>query len=330
MGFENRDYARTNHETVSSRGSRLSIVAWIIIVNIAVFVVQCVWTKQLSVDELTRGLPPQMRDRFEKFDSRELTGVRVPVIQNWLSLDRRVFYQGQIWRLVTYDLLHSTQGQFPWHLFFNMYLLYMIGPRIADLYGEREFLLFYIASSIVSGVAFLVWGFVTGTDPAAIGASGAVSAVLVVYAMRWPDTVWMIMYVIPVTARWMVIIYACLDAFPMLKQLGGHIDGSHVAHSAHLGGMLMGYLYESRHWHLTSLVDSWSLLSRFRPRRTFRVVRHDDRTAPPEQTPTRNESQLKARLDELLAKITEHGQVSLTESEQSELKEASRFFRERQ
>ena len=328
MGFENRDYARTDDRSYSSPGSRMSMIGWIIVVNIAVFVVQCVWTRPVTMQDLYRRLPPgnQQPEKFTDLEDRD-TGLRESVIQKWFALDRSAILKGQIWRLATYDLLHSTDGEMPWHLFFNMYLLYILGRKIVDVYSEREFLCMYIASAVASGAFYLMWGLITREDRPAIGASGAVSAVLVVYAMRWPNDVWTLFYVVPVTAKWMAILYAGFDAYPMLKQLGGHLDMSGVAHSAHIGGMLFGFLYGRHHWQLEPLFDRFRFSNPLKRRPQLRVVRDTDEPSHPELRPRRNEAQLQLRLDELLSKITEQGQASLTESERNELNEASRYFR---
>ncbi len=328
MGFENRDYARTDDRSYSAPGSRMSIIGWIIVVNVAVFVVQCIWTRPVTMREIHQRLPPgvQMPEQFSDFEDRD-TGLRESVLQESFALDRSAILKGQIWRLATYDLLHSTDGDVPWHLFFNMYLLYILGRKIVDVHSEREFLCMYMASAVASGAFYLLWGWITGEDHPAIGASGAVSAVLVVYAMRWPNDVWTFMYIVPVTAKWLAILYAGMDAYPMLKQLGGHTDMTGVAHSAHLGGMLFGFLYQYQHWNLES---HWDRLVRWNPlkrRPPLRVVR--DLEAPERAPSRRDAAQLRERLDELLAKITEQGQGSLTESERQELNEASRYFRER-
>lgn len=300
MGFENRDYARTDNRSYSVPRSRMSIVGWIIAVTIAVFVVQCVW--------LGEG--------------------RVSILDEWFSLKSEEILSGQIWRLATYDFLHSTSENLPWHLVFNMYVLYLTGRKIVDVYSEREFLLFYLLAGVLSGLFFLLWGVVTGGSGNAIGASGAVAAVMVLYAMRWPNDQWTIFYVLPVKAIWMVAIYAALDLYPMLKQLGRQPTYDNVAHSAHIGGMLFGFFYARHHWQLESLLDRLRISNPLKRRPKLRVVRDHDEPSHPEFSPRQNVTQLKNRLDELLAKITEQGQASLTESERNELNEASRYFRE--
>lgn len=322
MGLESRDYARTD-DSYSLRGGGLSVVGWIIVVNVVVFALQCVWTRPAGLVDFgaAPNIPQEMTERLNR--SLAEHGERVSVLQDWLALDRGPILGGQIWRLVTYDLLHDTSHQqVPWHLIFNMYLLYLIGDRLVDRHSVREFLLLYVVSALASGVFYLAWGYMVRTNHPAIGASGAVSALLVVFAMRYPNTTWTVFYVMPVTAKWAAIIYAGIDLYPMLKQLGGTRDISGVAHSAHIGGMLFGYLYQRYDWSLESMFDGRKLARLFRSRPKLRVIRDDPRDN------SVDEIKLRARMDQLLEKITEHGMTSLTAHEQAELKQASHYFQQ--
>lgn len=297
----------------------MTIVGWIIAVNIAVFVVQTVWTRPVGQIDLPPGAPQEM--------ANWLGEQRVSILDEWFSLKPEAILHGQIWRLTTYDFLHARENI--WHLVFNMYILFLAGRRLIDVYSEREFLIFYLVAGVLSGIAFLLWSAIRQDFRPAIGASGAVSAVMVCYAMRWPEDRWYFFYVIPMKAIWIVAILAVMDAYPLLMELGGGDDHSNVAHSAHLGGMLFGFLYARNHWQLEPLLDRVTFSNPLKRRPKLRVVRDHDEPAHPELRPRRNESQLQLRLDELLAKITEQGQASLTESERNELNEASRYFRER-
>lgn len=312
----------------------MSIVSWIIIVNVVVFALQCVWTRPMKKSDL--NIPKNQMEAIDaepEFLEEVLAQApRVSVLQDWFSLNRKVITHGQIWRLFTYDLLHATTTghgstiDFPWHLVCNMYLLYILGRKVADVHSEREFLLLYTLSAVFSGAFYLLWGYITNENHSAIGASGAVSAILVVYAMRWPNDSWLFFYVIPVTSKWMAIIYAGMDLYPMLKQLGGDENASRIAHSAHIGGMLFGYMYMRRRWNLESLLGDWSLSRLFKRRPKLRVVRESERSPSDPQV---DEDQLQARLDELLAKISQHGQASLTAAEQAELMQASKYFQKK-
>ena len=177
MGFENRDYARTDDRSYSAPGSRMSIIGWIIAVNIAVFVVQCIWTRTVGPADIPPGTHPHVAERMLE--------ERVSIIDEWFSLDPRAILHGQIWRLTTYDFLHARENI--WHLVFNMYVLYLAGRRLLDVSSEREFLMFYLVAGVLSGIAYLLWGAIMHDARPAIGASGAVSAVMISYALRWPE-----------------------------------------------------------------------------------------------------------------------------------------------
>ncbi len=134
------------------------------------------------------------------------------------------------WTPVTYMFLHG--GFF--HLFFNMLALYFFGPRLEARLGSRHFLLLYFASGIMGAAMSLAF------TPYAriVGASGAVFGVLLGYARYWPRDTILIWGVIPIEARWLVILFTAISLF---GGLGGGRDG--IAHFAHLGGFLGGYLY---------------------------------------------------------------------------------------
>lgn len=299
MGLENRDYARNQDRYSSPPLSGLTVVGWIIAFSAAIFVLQCVWTRP------GLGFEPD----------------KVSLLDDWFSLDPWKVLKGQIWRLTTYDFLHDRTSI--WHLVFNMYLLYLTGRRLLEVYSEKEFLLFYLLSGVVSGLVFMGWGFLMGDPRPAIGASGAVCAVMVWYAMLWPNDRWTLFYVIPVTAMQLAVISAIMDVYPMLMELGGDRGGG-VAHAAHIGGMVFGYLYVKRHWNVEEIFNRLQLPKLFQRKPKLRIVREENE--PPRRQ--RDEVRLRERLDELLEKISERGQASLTDAERDELNEASRYFRE--
>ena len=150
------------------------------------------------------------------------------------------------WTLVTYMFLHAGL----WHLAFNMLALYFFGPRLEARLGERHFLWLYSISGLVAALVSLVF-----TPRAAIvGASGAIFGVMLGYARYWPRALIYIWGVVPVQARWFVIGMTALSLF---GGFGGVQAG--VAHFAHLGGFLGGFVY------LTWL-DRRSPAARFRAR----------------------------------------------------------------
>ena len=134
------------------------------------------------------------------------------------------------WTLVTYMFLHGGLTL----IGFNMLALFFFGPRVEARIGSRHFIWFYLASGIAGGLLSLVF------SPRApiIGASGAVYGVSFAFAYFWPRDRIYIWGVLPVEARWLVILYAGVDLF-------GGITGARtgIAHFAHLGGYVGAWAY---------------------------------------------------------------------------------------
>jgi membrane associated rhomboid family serine protease len=134
------------------------------------------------------------------------------------------------WTLVTYMFLH---GGFM-HLLFNMIALFFFGPRLEARLGSRGFLYLYFISGLTGGLLSVPFN----PNAAIVGASGAVFGVLLGFARYWPRERIYIWGVLPVEARVLVIVMTALSLY---GGFGGTRDG--VAHFAHLGGFLGGYLY---------------------------------------------------------------------------------------
>ncbi|MGN2246383.1 rhomboid family intramembrane serine protease [Frateuria sp. GZRR35] len=139
------------------------------------------------------------------------------------------------WQLVSYAFMH---GGFE-HIAFNMLALYMFGGPIERLFGGREFLLYYFVCLIVAALAQLVvvqW-FTHGFYPT-LGASGAIFGVLLAFGMMYPHEKMMLIFLpVPMPAWLFVAGYAVIELF-----LGVTGTQAGVAHFAHLGGMLGGYV----------------------------------------------------------------------------------------
>jgi membrane associated rhomboid family serine protease len=246
---------------------------------------------------------------------------RVSLVQEWFELDtNKVVYGGQVWRILTHAFCHDRNGIF--HLLFNMLCLYWFGSAIEARYGRREFLRFYLAGAVTAAAAYMALDVYSGTSRPAIGASGAVMAVMMLYTLHYPYQTIFLFWVLPVEMRWVMAGYVIWDLHPILIQLSGDQVFDGIAHAAHLGGALFGFLYWHYHWQLDGLLGRLGMPTlprisrRRRPR--LRVV------APP---PEPDEM---SRVDELLQKIHELGQESLTEDERAILNEASARIRNRQ
>ncbi len=133
------------------------------------------------------------------------------------------------YQLVTHMFAHG--GFF--HILFNMYALWMFGSVLERVWGPKKFLIFYFVCGLAAGLAqmFLVGG-------AAIGASGAIMGLLAAFAYTFPNVQFYILPIpFPIKAKYMAAIYAAIDLF-------GGFSGStdNVAHFAHLGGLIMGFI----------------------------------------------------------------------------------------
>ncbi|MCG8468226.1 MAG: rhomboid family intramembrane serine protease [Gemmatimonadetes bacterium] len=148
------------------------------------------------------------------------------------------------WTLITYQFLHGGMG----HLFFNMIGLFFLGPRLEVRLGSRHFLGMYLVSGLVGALVHIIYTVVTaaagGLFVPMVGASGAVYGVFLAYAKFWPKDKILLWFVIPVEIRVFVIGLTALSLWFSIT--GGQAN---VAHFAHLGGFLGGWLYlRGREW----------------------------------------------------------------------------------
>ncbi|MBT8078831.1 MAG: rhomboid family intramembrane serine protease [Gammaproteobacteria bacterium] len=145
------------------------------------------------------------------------------------------------WQLLTYGFLHAT-GTLT-HIFFNMFALWMFGRDLERIMGSRRFLTYYLTCVVGAGlVQLLVAGF-TGVPTVTVGASGGVFGILLAFAMAFPNRMIMLIFPpIPMRAKYFVFFYGLLELY-----LGVSGVNPGVAHFAHLGGMLFGYML-LRYW----------------------------------------------------------------------------------
>ena len=138
-----------------------------------------------------------------------------------------------LWQWFTYMFLHGGI----WHIGLNMYVLWMFGSDIERMWGSRAFLNYYLVSGVGAGIFYSLVQF--HSQIPTIGASGAIYAILVAFAVLFPHRqIAMIFPPIVMKARTMVLIFLGIELF---NGITGSRDG--VAHVAHLGGALVGYLY---------------------------------------------------------------------------------------
>lgn len=141
------------------------------------------------------------------------------------------------WTIVTYMFVHAGFV----HLLFNMIGLFFFGPRLEARLGSRDFLLLYFLSGMGGAVLFILSLYLTSSSiigVALVGASGAVFGILIGFARYWPTEPIYIYGILPVQARWLVVLLTVFSLYAGFSGAGGR-----VAHFAHLGGFAVGYLF---------------------------------------------------------------------------------------
>ena len=209
---------------------------------------------------------------------------------------------GAVWQLFTYMFLHG--GLF--HLAFNMFALWMFGRELEHDWGTAAFLRYYLVCGIGAGLVtlFVLWGQVTPT----IGASGAIYGILLAFGLTYPDRYIYLWFIVPIKARYMVLLFGGLELVASMQGTGGGI-----AHFTHLGGLLVGFLYlrvGGRRWHFPGPL-AW--LGRWRARHRAHRLMHrweEHRT-------------LMDQVDRVLDRINDVGYEGLTREEKAILERAS-------
>jgi membrane associated rhomboid family serine protease len=179
------------------------VTQWLLIANVAAYVLA--QSGMLTVDAFALWPPGSLESRFEP------------------------------WQLVTYSFLHGNLA----HIFFNMLALYMFGGEIERLFGSRFYALYYFASVIAAAICHLVVTAAMGSPPAPmVGASGGIYGLLLAFGIYFPHRRVLLLFPpIPLPARVFVFGFAALELV-----LGVTQTAAGVAHFAHLGGMLGGWL----------------------------------------------------------------------------------------
>ncbi|MCO6043991.1 rhomboid family intramembrane serine protease [Aeoliella sp. ICT_H6.2] len=288
MGINDRDYGRYGYDDGYGYrdqpglhfGGVQSVTVKIVIVTAIVFVVQLVF----------RAPPPgSWFDQLFALHS------------DWLFAP---------WGLLTYGFLHDPWKL--WHIAGNMFVLWMFGRMVEDRYGGKEFLAFYLASIVFAGLFWSLTVLIAGQQATVIGASGGVSAVLLLFIILYPRVTILFMFFIPMPA-WVLGVF--IVGSDMLGAFGG---GGGVAFTAHLGGFLFAYLYYKSGIRLMNYLPTGAKMPSLKRRPKLKVHR-----------PENQEDKKKLRLDQLLEKIAASGQDSLSSSERRELQKLSKYYKDK-
>lgn len=300
MGIENREYLRDQYDDTAGSFRRLSskpMTTILVVVTVAVFVLQLMTSQ-------SNGLP----------------GDSTSLVQEWLALNFDDVFRGQIWRLLTYAFCHDQNNLL--HIVFNMMVLYSIGGVLRQLLGNREFLWFYLVAAVFAGMCSLAFYRLVGIDAQIIGASGATMGVFCLVALHYPRQKVLLMGIIPIEFRWLLAAFVAIDTLPMINQVMAAMQNrqtvSQIANSAHIGGLIFGFLYFRWNMRITRWWDQ--IVGRIATRRQRGKLRVFTEAAEPE-------SNLSSQVDAILEKISRTGEASLTTRERNILAQASKQYR---
>ena len=244
-----------------------------------------------------------------------LTLVDPPFFTRWFAFTPSEFLL-RPWGAVTYMFIHGGL----WHLLLNMLILFFFGPPLESRWGSREFLRYYF----ICGLGGVALSFLFASYPI-VGASAALYGLMLAFAMSWPNALIYIWGIFPVKAKWLV---GFLFLVSLMNAFGGGGDG--VAHFAHLGGLVAGFLYLKREWR-----PSQGIRTRAREmkiRRLAIVPREERKKQSPSQGEegrdrSPREESLLDEVDRILDKISAQGMGSLTSEERRVLDEVSKRHR---
>jgi membrane associated rhomboid family serine protease len=299
MGYQDRDYYRDGPAT-DAWGA--SVVVKLIALNCLIFLANLFFGGQGNIVTEALQLEPDT------------------ILKPWR------WYQ-----FLTYGFAHSPQGL--WHIGGNMLGLFFFGRALEDRFGWKEFLRFYLIAIVLGGI---VWSlrctFVVGPvrdvvdeagklvqyyGPSLVGASGGVTAVILLFCLLYPRATVLLMFVIPTPAWVLGLIIVVGDMFG-----GGE---SRIAHDVHLVGALFAWAYWYFAWNLGRLPGMDGLGSLYNSiRRSFKS-KPDLRVVDPEA----HYEDLDAEADALLDKVKRLGQESLTARERRTLEAYSRRMRQK-
>ena len=246
-----------------------------------------------------RNLPPVTKNlliiNFIVFFADYVFGRYGISLTHYLGLHYITASEFHFWQPLTYMFMHADFS----HIFFNMFAVLMFGPAIEERWGSRRFLIYYLITGL--GAALIqegVWALrlqpiLSQMEPLTaayfankvitIGASGAVFGILLAFGWFFPDVRMFILFIpVPIRARTLVVIYALIELFTGIAPTAG----DNVAHFAHLGGMIFGWIlilwwrfrgcegFDAPEWRIMEWIkEKWVALF---PKRHPRIKRDDD------------------------------------------------------
>lgn len=294
MGLYDREYSREEDDWGQGQyGSRpravQSMTVALIVINVAVYLADQIFSSPGNPHALMRSLALQPD----------------ALLKPWLW-----------WQFVTAGFAHSPIGF--QHIFWNMFGLFVFGRDVEAKLGRYEFLRFYLVALVLGNLFFALRSLAMPISGPLLGASGAVSAVVLLYICYFPRSTLLLFFVLPIPAWVAGVLFLLQDVFGAFAPA---VPGQpRVAHDVHLAGAAVALLYWKFGWNFGAIMPTEWIggIQRWWNRPRLRI--HD-----PEPT----YENLDAEADRVLAKLHTEGEASLTAREKRVLEDYSRRMRQK-
>jgi len=270
-----------------SRNGGISVMTWLLSAIIAGFVLQNVFLRWFNAEGF-----------FNSF----------------FALSPHAIGTGKVWTLLTYGFLHDPRNLL--HILANVLAIYFLGRELIPLLGSRRFVSVYLGTVATGGLLWVATNW--HTQALVVGASAAACGLLIIYAGFFPHRpiTFLLFFILPVTLKpkhiAITLLLLDLAGFAFYEVLGAASPFG-VAHSAHLGGMLAGWVY-FRYVHDRAWSFTWPRRRASARPRTVTAEFTDDESDDGAETPTSTRN-LRAEVDRILDKINSEGFGALTPEE---------------
>src|SRR6056297_189882 len=285
MGIYDRDYARPQPSLLGGPLRSKSATVILLAINVAAFLLNAILGMffQGGVDALGNA-------------------TRSDVLFDWMAASSDTIVKPWMWwRFLTYGFAHSSTNI--WHIFFNMFVLYIFGNTVERRIGRNEFFRFYLSAIVLGGIVWSLKAFALGTSGSLVGASGGVQAVTILFAFLFPDAIILVFMVIPMKA-W--VVGALVAAFNVYSAIFG-ASTDRTAYDVHIVGIAFAAAYYLGQWNLGRMLPaSWQEIQFKWPKKRPPLRIHD---------PNRRTVRDEAEADRILEKIHREGEARLTRGE---------------
>ena len=222
--------------------------------------------------------------------------IRYLMVGQFDMLNLGLSSEPEIWQPITYMFVH---GDF-FHIFMNMFVLWMFGTEMESIWGGKKFLQYYLCTGIGSGLVWLIFNYGSNYS-ILIGASGAIYGILLAYGLMFPNRKVLIYFLFPIRVKYFVAILALISFVSSIDT-----SGSNISHLTHLSGMIIGFVYlkfPSFKYRSSIMINN-------------KIVESKQRKIEKRKAKT---ILLQKKVDRLLDKVSDGGFDSLSEDEKDQL-----------